>query len=136
MTKLDAILTQADGIVMCSPSYFANVTGLMKDLIDRTRPLKMAKYRLKNKYFSVIATWGLRAGGLNTVQEVLNQFALIHGMVVVGAVGHPLLMANLPTETGQMEHLKEFRNPAVISEVAQINVESLAQRFWDLMQEY
>lgn len=126
-------LVEADGIIFASPSYFANVSGIMKNLIDRTRPLKMNKYQLKNKFFSPIVSSGLRAGGINLVQDVLIQYALIQGMIIVGALGHPVLMANLPSECGQKFELTDFRKPSEISNVSKANIEALADRFYDLL---
>ncbi|MHA1610523.1 MAG: flavodoxin family protein [Promethearchaeota archaeon] len=134
---MDAVakkMRDADAIIIASPSYFSNVTGLVKDLIDRSRPLKMAKYELKNKYFAPIVTAGLRAGGLNAVQNSLIQYALIQGMIVIGALGHPVLMSNFPTETGQKLDLKDFRKVEDISSLAQANCEALAERFWNILQ--
>lgn len=134
MGQLDKLMIESDAIVIGSPSYFANVTGIVKDLIDRSRPLKMAKYKLQNKYFSPLVTSGLQAGGLNSVQNSLIQYALIQGMVVIGALGHPVLMSNLPSEAGQKSELKEFRPTNEISNVARANTEALAKRFWEIMQ--
>jgi multimeric flavodoxin WrbA len=129
-------LLAADAIIIASPSYFSNVTGYVKDLIDRTRPLKMAKYLLKNKFFAPVVTSGLRAGGLNAVQDSLIQYALIQGMIVVGALGHPVLMANFPTESAQITELKMFRKPEEISPLAAANSEALAERLWDLLAQH
>ncbi len=134
MDALAKKMRDADAIIIGSPSYFSSVTGLVKDLIDRSRPLKMAKYELKNKYFAPIVTAGLRAGGLNSVQNSLIQYALIQGMIVIGALGHPVLMSNFPTETGQKLDLKDFRKPEEISSLARANCEALAERFWSILQ--
>ncbi|MCF2140927.1 MAG: flavodoxin family protein [Candidatus Lokiarchaeota archaeon] len=128
-------MLKASAIIIATPTYFSNVSGLVKDLIDRSRPLKMAKYKLKNKLFSVIVTSGLRAGGLNVVQNSLIQYALIQGMIVIGALGHPVLMANFPTETSQKMELTDFRKSTDISGVAKANCEALAERFWKILQD-
>lgn len=133
MLNIDEKLRKADAIIFASPSYFANITGQLKILLDRTRPLKMNKYQLKNKIFTPIVTSGLRAGGLNTVQDVLIQYALIQGMMIVGALGHPVLMANLPTESSQKLELTAFRNPTDLSEVSKTNIDALAERYWELL---
>ena len=134
MESIAQKMREADAIIIASPSYFSNVTGLVKDLIDRSRALKMAKYELKNKYFSPIVTAGLQGGGLNVVQNSLIQYAIIQGMIVIGALGHPVLMANLPTETGQKLDLTDFRQPEEISSLARANCEALADRFWAILQ--
>jgi multimeric flavodoxin WrbA len=131
--KLEAALIGAKGIIIGSPTYFGSVTGLVKDLIDRSRPWKMAGYLLKNKLFSPIVTAGLQNGGANFTQDVLIHFALIQGMQVVGALGHPVLEPNLPAETLQMQGLKEFRKNTEIGEIAQKACQNLAQRFFELL---
>lgn len=131
--KIAAKMKEASAVIIATPTYFSNVTGLVKDLIDRSRPLKMAKYQLRNKIFSAIVTSGLRAGGLNVAQNSLIQYALIQGMIVVGALGHPVLMANFPTETSQKMELTDFRKPNEISGVAKANCEALAERIWEIL---
>lgn len=136
MLKIENKLKEADAIILATPSYFANMTGQMKILLDRTRPLKMNKYQLKNKFFTPIITSGLRAGGINSVQDVLIQYALIQGMIVVGALGHPVLMANLPTESSQKLELTSFRKHTEISEVSKTNINALAERYWEILQNH
>ena len=133
MKKVEEAMLKADAIIIGAPSYFAGMPGIVKDLIDRTRPMKMQKYLLKNKYFSVITATGLQGGGQNSVQDDLIHFALIQGMIVVGALGHPVLMPNFPNESLQMLELKKFRKPNEPGEIANTTTANLAQRIWDLL---
>ena len=135
MPKLEELMKNADAIVIGSPSYFAGPPGILKDLMDRTRPMKMAKYQLKDKYFSVLISEGLKDGGGNIVAEALITYALIQGMIAVGTLGHPVLINNFPVSSLQMEGVKEFRKPdESIGEVGTASVEALAERLWGLLQ--
>jgi multimeric flavodoxin WrbA len=133
MPKIEDAMKKADAIVIGAPSYFASVPGILKDIIDRSRAMKMAKYSIKDKYFSVITAAGLQGGGINSVQDDLIHFALIQGMIVVGALGHPVLVGNLPSETLQKLNVKDFRKPSEPGEVSKNGVKSLADRFISLL---
>ncbi len=90
MAKIEDELRSADGIIIAAPSYFTSVPGLLKDFMDRSRPLKMNDHELKDKVFSTITYAGLRYGGQEPVIDLLNRYALTQGMIVVGAVGSPV----------------------------------------------
>lgn len=90
MPKLEEKLTQADAVIIAAPSYFTSVPGVLKDLMDRSRTLKMLDHQLKDKLFGAITYAGLRHGGQEHVIDVLNRYALGQGMIVVGAVGSPV----------------------------------------------
>ncbi len=133
MSKLDDKLLGADAILVGSPSYFFNVPGILKDLIDRSRPLKMGKYRLKDKIFSVVTASGLQNGGHNAVFDTLIHWALIQGMVVISALGHPVIVSNFPGESGQMLGIKEFRKPSDLGESSLKAIEALANRYYEMI---
>ncbi len=90
MPKIEDELRSADGIIIAAPSYFTSVPGLLKDFMDRSRPMKMNDHELKDKVFSAITYAGLRYGGQESVIDLLNRYALTQGMIVVGAVGSPV----------------------------------------------
>jgi multimeric flavodoxin WrbA len=133
MLKIEELMKRADAIVVGAPSYFADVPGIMKDIIDRSRPMKMAKYQLRDKYLGVISASGLVNGGAAWVADTLIHWALIQGMLVVGALGHPVLEGNFPSETLQMQGLKEFRKPSEPGEIAIKLSENLGERLWNLL---
>jgi multimeric flavodoxin WrbA len=83
-------LESADAIIFAAPSYFGGVPGIMKNLMDRSRSLKMNNHRLRNKVASMISLAGLRYGGAEQVTEALVRFSLMHGMIVVGAIDNPI----------------------------------------------
>ena len=90
MVWLKERLTEADAVIFAAPSYFGAVPGVMKNMMDRSRPLKMDSHRLGGKIVSAISLSGLRYGGAEQVAESIVRFGLIHGMVVVGGCGDPL----------------------------------------------
>lgn len=133
MLKLEELLTSSDAIIVGAPSYFGSIPAIVKDIIDRSRPMKMAKYRLKDKFFSVVATSGLKDGGTGWIFDNLMHWAIIQGMIVIGALGHPVLMNNIPTESLQMSGLKEFRKPSEPGDLSKLLAENLAERITELL---
>ena len=90
MPTIEENLLKADGIIIAAPSYFTTVPGVLKDFIDRSRPMKMLDHQLKDKLFGAITYAGLRYGGQEHVIDYLNRYALGQGMIVIGAVGNPV----------------------------------------------
>jgi len=90
MPEIEDLLLKADGIIIAAPSYFTSVPGVIKDFIDRSRTLKMADHRLRDKLFGAITYAGLRYGGQEHVIDMLNRYALGQGMIVIGALGSPV----------------------------------------------
>ncbi len=90
MPKIEENLLKADGIIIAAPSYFTAVPGVLKDFMDRSRPMKMLDHQLKDKLFGAITYAGLRYGGQEHVIDYLNRYALGQGMIVIGAVGSPV----------------------------------------------
>lgn len=75
----------ADGIILGSPVYFGNVSGLMKIFIDRTRWMHMYKNMLEGKVGAAVAHAGLRNGGQEMTVLLLERFLLSQGLRVVEA---------------------------------------------------
>lgn len=73
----------ADGIILGSPDYFANVTARTKTFIDRTRPLHMVANALKGKVGGMVTTSGLDDCGAEETLGVLDRFFATHEMLVV-----------------------------------------------------
>ncbi|MGI9952776.1 flavodoxin family protein [Moorellaceae bacterium AZ2] len=73
----------ADAIVLGSPVYVYNVTGLMKDFMDRMRWLHMKCNVLRGKVGAAVTHAGLRNGGQEIVQAILERFLISMGMVLV-----------------------------------------------------
>lgn len=111
MGTLNEKLQNADGIIIASPSYFGGVPGILKNFMDRSRPLKMAGHDLKDKVFGFISSSGLKYGGQHEVVSALTIYAFTHGGIVVGAVGKTI-EPNLAMGSFQGDKIKEFRAAA------------------------
>ncbi len=112
MPQLEKKLIGAEGIIIGSPSYFTSVPGILKDFIDRSRAMKMSGNQLKDAVFGAITYAGLRFGGQEHVIDVLNRYALSHGMIVVGGVGSPVKdgtfgSGSLQTDEGTWRSVKD-----------------------------
>lgn len=77
----------ANGIILASPVYFADMTAEMKALIDRAGFVSMANGGLyKNKIGASVAVLR-RTGGIHTIDS-LNHFFLAGQMIIAGrAIG-------------------------------------------------
>ncbi|QGP91324.1 NAD(P)H dehydrogenase [Neomoorella glycerini] len=83
MQALAEKMLAADAIVLGSPVYIANVTGLMKNFMDRTRWLHMVKNVLHGKVGAAVTHAGLRNGGQEFTQMIMEHYLASHGMIVV-----------------------------------------------------
>lgn len=73
----------ADAIIIGSPVYFGNVTGLLKVFMDRTRWLHMVENTLDGKIGAAVTMAALRNGGQETTHLLIERFLHGHGLVVV-----------------------------------------------------
>lgn len=77
-------MQQADGIIIGSPTYFANVSTEVKALIDRAGLLAIANgYALKRKVGAAVVS--VRRAGAANVFDAINKFFLINQMLVAGS---------------------------------------------------
>jgi len=103
LTKIGDKLIEADGIILASPSYFGSPTAQLKNLMDRSRYLKMQNHKLKNKLLGVISSSGLNQGGGQSTIEDINRFGLTHGMLIIGPAATPQTNANMVIGTSETE---------------------------------
>jgi multimeric flavodoxin WrbA len=79
-----AKMVAADGILLASPTYFADVTSEIKALVDRAGMVsRMNGDMLRRKAGAAIAV-ARRSGAIHTFDS-LNHFFLIGQMIVVGS---------------------------------------------------
>lgn len=102
MKMLDEKMLNADGIVFGSPSYFMNVTGLMKNFIDRTRPLHVYSNKLKGKVGGAVTVAGMRHGGQEFVIDYLERYMRSQGMILADYQEKPTKEARLLFTGGPM----------------------------------
>ncbi len=85
MTMLANKMIASNAIVIGSPVYFGNVTARMKALMDRTRWMHMCENLLDGKVGAALTIAGLRNGGQEMTQMLLERFLQHHGLQVVEA---------------------------------------------------
>jgi len=83
MAMIGEKLLAADGIVLGSPVYWANVTTLMKNFMDRTRYMHMVKNMLAGKVGGAVTNAGLRNGGQEAALRIMEFFLAAQGLHVV-----------------------------------------------------
>jgi NAD(P)H dehydrogenase (quinone) len=78
--KLEDLLA-ADAIILGSPTYYGNMSGKIKELIDKSYNIHG---QLKGKVGGAFTSSGGTACGAETALLAMLQAMLIHGMVVQG----------------------------------------------------
>lgn len=92
---------EADGIILGSPVYFADITSEMKALIDRAGYVSMANGGLFQRKIGSAVIAVRRAGAIHSLDSILH-FLLISGMVVPG-----LPPIGIGREKGEVAHDRE-----------------------------
>jgi multimeric flavodoxin WrbA len=77
-------MLQADGIILGSPTYFADVTTEMKALIDRAGYVARANPDMFKRKVAAAVVTARRAGAIHAF-DTLNHFFLISQMIVPGS---------------------------------------------------
>ncbi len=78
-------MEQADSIVLATPTYFDNMSGLMKDIVDRSNYL-YAKKSLKGKKGYAVISGGGKRESLEKCLETIKSFYKHELMEFSGAV--------------------------------------------------
>jgi multimeric flavodoxin WrbA len=78
-------MAEADGIIIGSPTYFANVSAEVKALIDRAGFVALANGHLLRRKVGAAVVAVRRAGATN-VFDAINKFFFINQVVVPGSV--------------------------------------------------
>ncbi len=84
MNNYIKMIDDADGIILGSPTYFANVTTEMKALIDRAGFVNRANDCLFKRKIGASVVAVRRAGGMEAF-NAMNNFFLIGQMIVPGS---------------------------------------------------
>lgn len=80
--RLSKMIYEVDGVVLGSPTYASNVSGIMKDFIDRGH--FVIEQLLHDKYCITVAT-GENYGNKNTL-KVLNELVIFSGGRLIGNI--------------------------------------------------
>jgi multimeric flavodoxin WrbA len=78
-------MNQSDGIILASPTYFADVSAEIKALIDRAGLVSMANGRSLRRKVGAAVVAVRRAGSIH-VFDTINHFFLINEMIVPGSI--------------------------------------------------
>jgi multimeric flavodoxin WrbA len=119
---VSAILSEmksANAIIIGSPTYFSQVSGKLKSFFDRTLPLRVGGFLLSGKVGGAVVVGGSRNGGQEFVCRDIQNWMLIHEMIVVA-----------DERTAHFGGICVGRNPedALKDEVGLKTVENLAKR--------
>lgn len=79
-----SIMRAADGIILGSPTYFADITPEMKALIDRAGFVCRSNNHFLRRKIGAAVVAVRRAGGIH-VFDSMNHFFLINQMIVAGS---------------------------------------------------
>ncbi len=85
MSLVGQKMLAADAFIIGSPVYFSNVTSKLKVFMERTRWMHMTENLLDGKLGAAVTCAGLRNGGQEMTQLILERFLQGHGMRVVEA---------------------------------------------------
>ncbi len=78
-------MIEADGIILGSPTYFANVSTEMKALIDRAGMTSIANDRMFKRKVGAAVVAVRRAGAIHVFNSI-NHFFFIGQMIVPGSI--------------------------------------------------
>ncbi len=91
LTPLYADIKRADGLVFATPTYWANMSGAMKNFIDRLTPLENDGFQLEGKVASFVAVSKENEGGVE--MAVMSMVTALAQMGVLippnGVMWHP-----------------------------------------------
>lgn len=102
MNTCIAQMREADGILIGSPTYFADMTSETKAMIDRAGYVGRANGNFFQRKVGA-AVVPVRRGGAVHVFDSINHFFLINEMVVPGSIYWNLSLARQPGEFQQDE---------------------------------
>lgn len=85
LNELVTKMAEADGIIIGSPTYFANVSSEVKALIDRAGLVAIANgHMLKHKVGAAVVA--VRRAGATNAFDAINKFFFINQMIVPGSI--------------------------------------------------
>ncbi|MAH42502.1 hypothetical protein CL614_02135 [archaeon] len=85
MKKVLDKLVEADIVVLGSPNYWMNVSGVMKDFMDRTNPL-FSEMLLKRKKLGIVCVGGQPLSNVKFCEDSIKRFAEDHKMKLIDSV--------------------------------------------------
>lgn len=105
-------MIEADGFIFATPTYWMNMSAIMKNFIDRLTPLEHDGFHLKGKVAAFIGHSKENEGGVE--QAVMSMIAPLLQMGVLippgGAMWHP---GSWTTSSGESQSWAEIDAPKV-----------------------
>ena len=83
MRELCNDLLEYDVFIIGTPNYFDNVSGLMKDFIDRTNPLYETDMLKGKKIINIVVGGGEIKNSERVINQALNYFVKAHNLEVI-----------------------------------------------------
>ncbi len=83
MTKLYEKMATADAIILSSPSYYGMVSGKLKNMFDRSLPLRRNGMKLSGKVVGAISNGASRNGGQEFVCSQILKWGGLQEMIAV-----------------------------------------------------
>jgi multimeric flavodoxin WrbA len=129
-------LLRADGIVLASPAHFGRMSGLMANMIDRTRAFvhgNIYKFPLKNKVGGTIAIAFFRGGGIETTLSSINLFFFTHQMIIATGGLYQLGAGAYSSREGKGRFEKEVRHIVLEDDYGVLSARMLVDRVIELV---
>lgn len=102
LNEIVALMLEADGVLMGSPTYFCNVSAEMKGLIDRAGLVGIANgHAFKRKAGAAVVA--VRRAGSLPVFDAINHFFTISQMIIPGSSYWNLGIGLLPGDVEKDE---------------------------------
>jgi multimeric flavodoxin WrbA len=102
MESIISKMLEADAIVLGTPNYFFNVSGIMKNFIDRTNSI-CEPYLLTGKVAALVCVGARDTSETIFVEEIVKKYVGVMKMISAGSV---LAKAEDPGEVTKQEDIK------------------------------
>ena len=93
-------MKQADGIILGSPVYCANISANMQALLERASVVADMNLGMFDRKVGAAVAAARRGGALNAV-DAMNHFFLVRNMYIVGSSYWGIAYGRMPGEVGQ-----------------------------------
>ena len=111
MNEIISKMVEADGIILGSPTYFADMTSEMKALIDRAGFVARMNDNLFSRKVGAAVVVN-RRGGAMTVMDSINHLFLMSRMIVPGSTywnfGVGLQPGDVEKDEEALENMKDL----------------------------
>lgn len=99
-------MKEADGIILGSPVYSANISSMLQAVLERTSVVADMNPGLFTHKVGASVVASRRGGALNTI-DIMNHFFLNHEMFVVGSTYWNMGYGKLPGDVNEDKEARE-----------------------------